>query len=733
MKSLELYKKYIAGFILDPNNNTAEGNSPFGNGKIHFSSSGEFNCDSSNNSGNITDFVSLMNPNLSPAGVAKVIEIESKIYPNSLKNTDKLLLSFRRDIKLLKTASYKLGVPDSFLKKVPVRMESRGFKYHSIDYKSPNQTPLTVSTFNPTNPLARSFGIPRFPNKITDTICFTENPIQALWIEELFGWTSMIWPKYQDLENYNYQELLKNKQVIIIHGEFNYAYADSFLPFQEEIRSTINNFSSLNYRNLSNGQPFLEWIKEAENQTLLKEDLKASKYKPPIAQAVYNQNIHQNNFQTIRFPLDTASGHFFYGINDGRLAQSWPLDILDLDQAAINFRIEIRLPKVVNRSVKLDKQTVININDGINQLTPFRTYTHLKQLISDHIYFGDNQYGLEIVTLWIMATYVHRLFQAFPYLHIQAPFASGKTTLLEIISECAFNGVLASRITNAHMMNEVDETACTLCLDEFEEDSSTQSDVTTQILNAGYKKSGTYMKMSSKDGKILELYSPKAFASISEIKASALKSRTLKVPLQRKPDHQFLATWDLFDVKTINKVKTIAEGGYALGLFHHSKIEYLIARFPKQLLLPNGMSLTGRNKELAMPLIILSQLFDHTGDLEQTILKALQLTLFPDQEEQLRKIKLLTNQLKEWAKIPDIIRHNLTSDYLYLANKHWKNTSLLHEFEGKKNALYDWLKSLGGAIKIETQHIPKYGNESCLRFPLDLILNGKEIREWFQK
>jgi hypothetical protein len=178
------------------------------------------------------------------------------------------------------------------------------------------------------------------------------------------------------------------------------------------------------------------------------------------------------------------------------------------------------------------------------------------------------------------------------------------------------------------------------------------------------------------------------------------------------------------------------DGGYALGLFHHQMIEYLIARLPRQVVLPCGQSINGRNQELVTPLVVLAQLLDldrAQGEVsvEEELFRVLEYLLYPEIEQEVERLKILANQLREWSDNPEKIAFKIEDDVCWISNKHWDHSQLLAQFDGGKNQLLAWLQSLGDSIARDTKHIPVVGTKSCTGFPADLTINGKKFREWF--
>jgi len=80
-----------------------------------------------------------------------------------------------------------------------------------------------------------------------------------------------------------------------------------------------------------------------------------------------------------------------------------------------------------------------------------------------------------------------------------------------------------------------------------------------------------------------------------------------------------------------------------------------MARLPRQISLPCGLAITGRKQELITPLVVLAQLLDinkTAGDdsIEAHLYSALEFMLFPEIEDEVQRLKILPNQLREWGE-----------------------------------------------------------------------------------
>lgn len=128
----------------------------------------------------------------------------------------------------------------------------------------------------------------------------------------------------------------------------------------------------------------------------------------------------------------------------------------------------------------------------------------------------------KIIALWIIGTYLHGSFNAYPYLFFNAMRGSGKTRLLKIISHLSKggNGKVRTGITESVLFRMPKGT--TLVLDEMERIGGKDKEALREYLNACYKKGGFVDRM--KKGKMMgqdewitesfEPYKPVAMANI---------------------------------------------------------------------------------------------------------------------------------------------------------------------------------------------------------------------------
>src|SRR5215470_6828101 len=92
----------------------------------------------------------------------------------------------------------------------------------------------------------------------------------------------------------------------------------------------------------------------------------------------------------------------------------------------------------------------------------------LEGIFSRHIFFKEKRYPL-LLALWILATYVHRLFSYFGYVHINSPvLRCGKTFLLDIIGQLASDATPRLSNVSEAIMFSMSDSGATMLLDEIE-------------------------------------------------------------------------------------------------------------------------------------------------------------------------------------------------------------------------------------------------------------------------
>lgn len=142
-----------------------------------------------------------------------------------------------------------------------------------------------------------------------------------------------------------------------------------------------------------------------------------------------------------------------------------------------------------------------------------------------------------LVSIWVLGTHVHQHFDFFGYLFIHSPEPqSGKSRLLELLHEIAFNPTeIMVSPTHAVLFRTAENT--THLLDEV--DGWTNKDELRNVLNAGFQKGRTVMRMEETEGqygaKKFKVFAPRALAGIgTAILDGVTRDRTFMIRMVRQ-------------------------------------------------------------------------------------------------------------------------------------------------------------------------------------------------------
>jgi hypothetical protein len=161
--------------------------------------------------------------------------------------------------------------------------------------------------------------------------------------------------------------------------------------------------------------------------------------------------------------------------------------------------------------------------------------------------FEDSRY-YSFVSLWIIGTYFHQLFSAYPYLYINATKRSGKTKLLTTIGFMSFNPETFIAPSSASFYRIIQAEKCTLLIDEIEKLPKKEASDIRGIILSGYKKGFSVPRIEEvresrgeKKFKTVkyDTYSPKAMANISGIE-EVIADRCVSIILTRSLNKSIL-------------------------------------------------------------------------------------------------------------------------------------------------------------------------------------------------
>jgi hypothetical protein len=179
-----------------------------------------------------------------------------------------------------------------------------------------------------------------------------------------------------------------------------------------------------------------------------------------------------------------------------------------------------------------------------------RNFDNIKSILDD--YMDMNEDDKTLVTLWVIGTWFHKDFLAYPYLYINAMRGSGKTRLEGIIKYLAWNGELLASLRESTLFRMAGKK--TLILDEFEHISSKESLNLQELLNASYKKGMKVIRMRkvklpTGEEQVMDEFEPYAPVVMANINGmdDVLGSRCINIILEKSDNPFFSCKAENFD------------------------------------------------------------------------------------------------------------------------------------------------------------------------------------------
>lgn len=178
-----------------------------------------------------------------------------------------------------------------------------------------------------------------------------------------------------------------------------------------------------------------------------------------------------------------------------------------------------------------------------DHIDPHQLWTELRSIFLECVEYPADIY-YDIMPLFIMSSYIYRIFPSMGYIHFNGTKASGKSQNLRLISALGFNTVWAANMTSAALFRQVAGCPGILCVDEIESFEGERGQELRLLLNSGYA-DGAVARRTEKGPndafivKPYDTYCPKVLASINPIEPT-LQSRCIVIPMvpaiRRMPD-----------------------------------------------------------------------------------------------------------------------------------------------------------------------------------------------------
>ena len=148
-------------------------------------------------------------------------------------------------------------------------------------------------------------------------------------------------------------------------------------------------------------------------------------------------------------------------------------------------------------------------------------YLRVRGVYEKYIEFSE-EILYDVMTTWVISTYMFRVFNTFSYLHFNGSAASGKSQNLRILTAIGFNAQWTAQLTAANIYRSITNNPGVLCIDEAESFDGDRGQALRDVLRNGYM-AGSHVKRqrSKASGDMVEdrfeVYGPKALASINPL------------------------------------------------------------------------------------------------------------------------------------------------------------------------------------------------------------------------
>lgn len=239
---------------------------------------------------------------------------------------------------------------------------------------------------------------------------------------------------------------------------------------------------------------------------------------------------------------------------------------------------------------------------------PAQLYETVREAFATRVEFVD-EVTTDVVALYTIGTYLHRDFDAYPYLAFTGSKASGKSKTGKLISNMAFNAVEAVTLTGGALYLEVEAHAATLLLDDREDLGGEEARAVDAMLNAGYKRGGCTIRGSwdTQQAKRFGIYSPKIITTIKGLN-DVLGSRCIIVEMQPSRDR---AKRKRSEEVGSSHWAVVRDDLYTWALSEWQGVRLYYQRLEPE---PLGLGdLTGRAWELWKPLLAIASYYEAAG------------------------------------------------------------------------------------------------------------------------
>ncbi len=239
-------------------------------------------------------------------------------------------------------------------------------------------------------------------------------------------------------------------------------------------------------------------------------------------------------------------------------------------------------------------------------LNPFDIFTQIRKVYERFVDFpGDHYY--DMVSLYVLASYVYTVFPSTGYLHFNGTAQSGKSQNLAVLNAIGFNTTQTSSTTEATLFRKIEGSPGILCIDEAESFDTEKGQQIQLLLQGGYDIRGTAERMAQdvNDRWIVQnftTYCPKVIASINAL-PDVLGTRTFVIPME--PSIRRIPEFDA----NLDEWARLRNQCYLFALYHMADIKALAEKWNAQdgeLRATRAPKLINRQWQVAQQIVIMA-------------------------------------------------------------------------------------------------------------------------------
>lgn len=238
---------------------------------------------------------------------------------------------------------------------------------------------------------------------------------------------------------------------------------------------------------------------------------------------------------------------------------------------------------------------------------PATIHQALREIWEKHVEFAHEAF-YDILPLFVMGSYMFRLFKSYGYIHFNGTMASGKSQNLRIIEAFSLNPKWTASISAAALYRTLEGEPGVSLIDESEGFDGERGEELRRILNGGYLDgAAVYRAEKGKNDQFqvaaFDVFGPKAIASINPLD-NVLGSRALIVLM--RPAIRSIPAFNRDDPRW----QRLRDRLYLWAMFHSPAVSKLLAEWQETHRYTRAPGILSRQWEITQPLIVIADYID---------------------------------------------------------------------------------------------------------------------------